>query len=213
MQKSSTRFASLIRYATGALTAITIISAPFAQAQAGARRIPSVLPVVEHVDLSRYAGKWFEIVNPTWSATATCHDAVDVYTADSNEASPTKLTAVHSCTRAGLLIHRADGDLSAPDANAPGRLVLEAKSTLGRSSFTRYDIVDLDENYQWAVIGDDTRRYIWILSRTPDIDTQTLQGIMSRLNNHAGYNSVQKSLSCVTQSTATTQNCKTALGL
>lgn len=183
-------------------------------AQASPRDIPSTLPVVEHVDLERYAGKWFEIVSPRWSATGSCNDAVNLYTATDTTAGPTtRLSAVHSCRRAGLLIHRADGTLFAPNASAPGRLLLEAKSTLGSPSYTHYDIIGLDAQYQWAVVGDDTRRYVWILSRTPDMDISTLQNIFEHLNSHLGYRNVQKSVSCVAQSTAKTQNCKAALSL
>jgi apolipoprotein D and lipocalin family protein len=214
MQKSTIRCAKLARYITGVLTAITVVCVPVIAAQAKPRGIPSVLPVAADVDLNRYSGKWFEIVNPTWSASATCNDAVDTYTVDSSDSNnTTRLTAVHSCTRAGMLIHRADGTLYAPNADAPARLILEAKSTLGRASYTRYDIVDLDPDYQWAVVGDDNRRYIWVLSRTPEMDTKTLQDIFKRLNESAGYRNVQKSSRCVPQSEANTQNCKSALSL
>lgn len=38
-------------------------------------------------------------------------------------------------------------------------------------SFTgAYWIIDLDRDYQWAVVGHPDRTYYWILSRTPQMD-------------------------------------------
>jgi apolipoprotein D and lipocalin family protein len=35
-----------------------------------------------------------------------------------------------------------------------------------------YWIIGLDENYQWAVVGSPSRRYLWILSRTPTLSAE-----------------------------------------
>jgi len=39
----------------------------------------------------------------------------------------------------------------------------------------------LDEAYTYAVIGDPSREYLWILSRTPKLDKETLALIMKKL--------------------------------
>lgn len=44
-----------------------------------------------------------------------------------------------------------------------------------------YWIIDLDEDYQWAVVGQPSRQYLWILSRTKQMDPETLEGILKRL--------------------------------
>jgi apolipoprotein D and lipocalin family protein len=49
-----------------------------------------------------------------------------------------------------------------------------------------YRIVDLDPDYQWAVVGVPSCKYLWILSRTPSLDTLVYQGIVNRLTGH-GY--------------------------
>ena len=39
------------------------------------------------------------------------------------------------------------------------------------SSPADYLIFGLDaENYQWALVGENNRKYLWFLSRTPEID-------------------------------------------
>jgi len=44
-----------------------------------------------------------------------------------------------------------------------------------------YWIIDLDDNYQWAVVGEPKRKYVWILSRTHTLEENLYQGIISRL--------------------------------
>jgi apolipoprotein D and lipocalin family protein len=37
-----------------------------------------------------------------------------------------------------------------------------------------YWIIGLAEDYSWAVVGDPSRNYLWILARTPRLDDQTI---------------------------------------
>lgn len=51
-----------------------------------------------------------------------------------------------------------------------------------------YWILELDPDYQWVVVGEPKRKYLWILSRTPSLDKETLDEILSRLP-EKGYSS------------------------
>jgi apolipoprotein D and lipocalin family protein len=44
-----------------------------------------------------------------------------------------------------------------------------------------YWIIDLDDDYRWAVVGEPKRKYLWILNRTPTMDPTLYQNILSRL--------------------------------
>ena len=44
-----------------------------------------------------------------------------------------------------------------------------------------YWIIDLDEDYRWAVVGHPGRDYLWILSREPTLDPEVYEGILERL--------------------------------
>jgi lipocalin len=37
----------------------------------------------------------------------------------------------------------------------------------------------LDENYGWALIGSKSAKYLWILSRTPELPQETLNIILA----------------------------------
>ncbi|WP_145542086.1 lipocalin family protein [Yersinia alsatica] len=49
-----------------------------------------------------------------------------------------------------------------------------------------YNIIDLDDEYQHALIAGPNRDYLWILSRTPTIDTQTQQQLVA-VAQHYGF--------------------------
>lgn len=39
--------------------------------------------------------------------------------------------------------------------------------------YAPYNILEIDENYQYALIGSESSNYLWILSRTPQMDKTT----------------------------------------
>ena len=44
-----------------------------------------------------------------------------------------------------------------------------------------YKIIDLDENYQYTVVGVPNRKYAWVMARTPRMDEPTFKGILARM--------------------------------
>jgi len=44
-----------------------------------------------------------------------------------------------------------------------------------------YWVIDLDRDYQYAVVGEPSRKYLWVLARTPMLADETLAAIKSRL--------------------------------
>jgi apolipoprotein D and lipocalin family protein len=43
-----------------------------------------------------------------------------------------------------------------------------------------YWVIDLDADYKWAVVGSPSRKYLWILSRGPNMDRQLFQDLKAR---------------------------------
>lgn len=44
-----------------------------------------------------------------------------------------------------------------------------------------YWVVDLDPDYQPAAVSEGERKYLWILSRTPNVDKATYDALVARL--------------------------------
>jgi apolipoprotein D and lipocalin family protein len=53
-----------------------------------------------------------------------------------------------------------------------------------------YWVIDLDANYQLAAVSDAKREYLWVLSRTPQLNSQAYEALLERLK--AQHFDVQK---------------------
>lgn len=51
-----------------------------------------------------------------------------------------------------------------------------------------YWVIGLDPQYRWAIVGEPSRKYLWILSRTPSLPAETL-GALHRQIEASGYRS------------------------
>ena len=46
--------------------------------------------------------------------------------------------------------------------------------------YSGYNILELDDDYQWALVSSPDRDYLWILSRTPELDNDTETALRQR---------------------------------
>ena len=76
----------------------------------------------------------------------------------------------------------AIGKAKIPDLNMPSKL----KVSFFWIFYGDYFVLELDENYQWAIIGNSTDKYLWILSRTPQMEEETYDNLLDRLTSR-GY--------------------------
>ncbi|MBN1606017.1 MAG: lipocalin family protein [Polyangiaceae bacterium] len=133
------------------------------------------LETVAHVDLNRYVGTWYDIASFPQSFQEGC----------------TGTTATYAL--------RADGDIDVVNRCRKGSLTGEEDTATGRArvvdavthaklevSFFRpfwgdYWIIDLADDYSYAVVGHPSRDYLWILSRRPALERGVYRGILGRL--------------------------------
>jgi apolipoprotein D and lipocalin family protein len=137
---------------------------------------------VSKVDINRYLGLWYEIARIDHSFQKDCVASTAEYSLRSDG----HIRVVNKCRKKDIR-----GDL----AVAEGKAWVVDKDTnawLKVQFFWPfsgdYIIIDLDEKeYQYAVVGHPSRDYLWILSRTPQMNDDIYQGIMSRIVAQ-GYN-------------------------
>ena len=124
---------------------------------------------VPNVDLSRYAGLWYEIgSNPTWFQ-RNCHCTTAKYDLRPDG----KVAVVNSCRRPSVdsdndTIH---GTARVVDTDSNARLLVSFFWPMAGS----YNIIGLDADYRWAVVTDDRAKMLWILSRTPVLESPMLE--------------------------------------
>ena len=132
----------------------------------------SELKTVPFVDLHKYLGKWYDIAS-----------------------FPQRFQKGCSCTTAEYILNK-DGSISVTNTCnkegkqkvATAKAKVKDKKTNAKLSVQffwpfkgKYWIIDLADDYSYAVVGHPNRKYLWILSRTKTIDQNTYDGILARI--------------------------------
>lgn len=140
---------------------------------------------VKSVDLNKYAGLWYEIAKIPNRFEKHC---VSGTTAKYTLRSDGKISVVNSCKEANGSIDETEGVARIVDKQTNAKLEVSFFSILGwRPIWGDYWIIGLDDDYQWVIVGTPSRKYVWILSRAPQIDDVTLAKLFIILESQ-GYN-------------------------
>lgn len=137
------------------------------------------LKTVDHVDLRRYAGKWYEIARYPNRFQRDCDTDT---TADYVLRDDGRVRVVNACRKKGGAIKTARGTAKVLDKTSNSKL----KVTFFWPFYGDYWIIGLSKNYDYALIGDPDRKYLWILSRTPNMDESTYRQVLEQIR-CAGY--------------------------
>lgn len=129
------------------------------------------LKTVPFVDLNRYLGLWYEIASIPASFSKDCYNSTATYSV------------------------RPDGDIKVVNACATdkGPKSVEGKAWVVDAQtnaklkvrffwpFTgNYWVIDLGRDYEYAVVGEPSREYLWVLSRNPHMSDAQLSAILKR---------------------------------
>jgi apolipoprotein D and lipocalin family protein len=123
---------------------------------------------VKHLDLARYAGQWHEIAHLPLFFQRQC---VDTITATYTALADGTIGVHNACRTKDGSMDTAEG-IARKVAGKPGALQVRfAPAWLSWLPWVWADywVIDLDPDYQWAVVGSPSRKYLWILSRSPSM--------------------------------------------
>ncbi len=140
-------------------------------AQAGATILP--LQTVERVELCLYLGKWYEIARLPNSFQEGCVGSAAEYSLRDDG----DIEVVNSCRdmKDGRL-RQAKGKAWVVDSVSNARL----KVSFFWPFRGDYWIIELGNNYEYAVVGTPDRKYLWVLSRTPVMADDVYSAILLR---------------------------------
>jgi len=134
------------------------------------------LETVSYVDLNKYAGKWYEIASFPQRFQKGCYCT----------------TAEYTWSEKGYVIveNRCNKDsVTGKQSSIKGKAFIVKNSGNAKLKvqffwpFTgKYWIIDLADDYTYAVVSHPNKKYLWILSRTSKMDETVYQQILSRLN-------------------------------
>lgn len=139
---------------------------------ASRRTAQTDLPTVDHVNVERYTGTWYEIAKlPNRFQKQCASNTKAVYAIQGNDISVT-----NSCMR-------ADGKTE--DITGIAKVVPNSGNAKLRVSFfgpfyAPYWILALGPSYDWSLVGTPDRKYLWILSRTPQLPEETQRHVIAR---------------------------------
>ncbi len=155
---------------------------------AGAVSAAEPLATVGDVDLARYAGQWHEVAKYPNRFQAQCvSDTTATYALreDGNVA------VVNRCrTRDGY--DQVDGVARRVDGRTD-RLQVSFLPAVLRwlpIGWGDYWVIELAPDYRYAVVGEPSRKYLWVLSRTPELSPEDRRSIEARLPAH-GYDATR----------------------
>jgi apolipoprotein D and lipocalin family protein len=136
--------------------------------------LPS-LQVVPFVDLTRYTGTWFEIARYPHKFQKGCIGSRATYTLRDDG----KLSVLNECyeERDKNKLRSAKGKAWIVDKETNAKL----KVTFFLPFSGDYWIIDLGKEYEYAVVGHPSRKYLWILNRTGEMDDRLYNEIIKRL--------------------------------
>lgn len=145
------------------------------------------LKTVNQVDLVRYQGLWYEVASIPASFQKKC---VGNVTAEYKILPDGLVEVINSCELASGEKNVAEGraKVTNPEQNSKLKVTFVKLVKWIFAFGGDYWIIDLEENYNYVVVGHPERTFGWILSRTPSLSDETLRGIQSRLEEQ-GYNS------------------------
>lgn len=140
---------------------------------------------VQALDLQRYAGKWHEIARLPMFFQRNC---VANVTATYTPRADGSVGVRNACNDKQGDAMVSEG-VARPVADKPGQLEVRfAPDWLAWAPMTWADywVVELDPDYQWAVVGGPSRKYLWVLSRTSTMPRAQFDAIRERASRR-GY--------------------------
>jgi apolipoprotein D and lipocalin family protein len=127
------------------------------------------LEVVPHLDLERYLGKWFEIAHLPFKFEDGCSQITATYGLTGNGA----VSVLNQCLKNGKT-KQSVGKAKIVDKATGAKL----KVTFFWPFYGDYWVLKLGDNYEYSVVGTPNRRYLWILSRIPQMDNKLYNEIL-----------------------------------
>lgn len=130
--------------------------------------------VVAYVEVERYMGKWYEIARYPNSFQSGCCSSTAEYSLRDDG----RVDVINRCINCETGEEEQQAGVARvvdPETNA------KLKVTFFWPFSGDYWIIQLSEDYSYAVVGHPKREFLWILSRTPEMDGTVYDEITRKL--------------------------------
>ena len=138
------------------------------------------IKTAEHVDINRFMGDWYVIANIPTFLEKEAYNAIETY----ELTEPGVVNTTFKFNKGGF-----DGELKT--YNPTGFIYDDPSNAVWGMRFiwpikADYRIVYVDNDYQTTIIGRNKRDYVWIMSRSPQIDSSAYERLLNMVRDE-GY--------------------------
>ena len=142
----------------------------------GCATVKNPPPVVDRtVDLSRFMGPWYVVAGQFTWLERNAYNGIESYELKPDGTIATTYTFRKGGFDGPLKTYRPSGSVFNRENNAEWRMQFLWPF---KAAFL---ILYLDDEYRWTVIGEPTRKYLWIMAREPTIPGEIMEAITTRL--------------------------------
>ena len=164
------------RKSIAALGALTLVGT----ALAGCTSLLSKHPVgnqavpqpAKPVDLSRYLGRWYEVARYEQGFQKDC----DGVTADYALRDDGMVSVINTCRKPDGAIKQSKGKAKVVDTATGAKL----KVSFFGPFYGDYWVLDRADDYSWAIVGEGSGRYLWLLTRDSNPGQARLDAMIAR---------------------------------
>ncbi len=135
---------------------------------------------VSNLDLDKYLGTWYEIARFPHSFERGLVGVTATYSLNEDGTIKVVNQGFKDSLNGDLSV--ANGKAKVPNPENPARL----RVSFFWIFYSDYRVMELDDEYQWAVVGSSSSNYLWILSRKPQISEVLLADLKKRIKKR-GY--------------------------
>ena len=137
--------------------------------------LSQTLQTVPNVDLNKYAGKWYEIASYPQTFQKGCHCTTAEYTLSEKGYVIVENRCNKDSVNGKVSYIKGKGFVEEGSGNA------KLKVQFFWPFRAKYWIIDLADDYSYAVVSHPNKKYLWILSRSPKMEEAVYLEILSRL--------------------------------
>jgi len=131
----------------------------------------TTVTTVKSVDLQRYAGTWYELASYPQFFEKGCTNVKATYTAK-----PGYIEVYNQSIKKGK-VNDIKGKAFVVDNSGNAKLKVQFFWPFKGN----YWIIDLADDYSWALVSDPKRKTLWILSRTPKMEETLYESLIAKL--------------------------------
>ena len=130
------------------------------------------------VDIERFLGKWYDIASIPQRFSRECTNTAAEYSLDPHG----NIAIVNSCIINGE-VSIAKGVATVTDKATNAKLEVQFAGPFKG----KYWIMEIGDDYEYALVGHPNRNYFWFLSRDPFVTDEFYNSVMLRVQQKYGY--------------------------